>query len=74
MFEKDAGTNNDFGIPSSTRRFSEYYARLLKQKVEKIKNHCKEILRKLLVSVRELIALIGWLSSTAVAVFPAPLQ
>lgn len=37
MFEKDTGTNNDFGIPSSTSTFSEYYARLPKEKVEKIK-------------------------------------
>ena len=47
---------------------------LPQEKVEKIKNQCKEFLKESLVTARELSKLIGRLSSTALAVLPAPLQ
>ena len=47
---------------------------LPQEKKEKIKTQYKDLLEKLLVTVRELSKLIGWLSSTALAVLPARLQ
>ena len=44
---------------------------LPKEKLLKVQNHCQEILEKGKVAVRELSKLIGRLSSTAIAVYPA---
>lgn len=47
---------------------------LPQEKVDKIISQCKSLLSVPKVSVRELMKLIGRLSSTAIAVLPAPLQ
>ena len=44
------------------------------EKVEKIKIRCRDILGRHSVSLREISSLIGSMSSSAVAVLPAPLQ
>ena len=46
---------------------------LPKEKLLKVQNHCQEILEKGKITVRKLSKLIGRLSSTAIAVLPAPL-
>ena len=47
---------------------------LPKEKLLKVQNHCQEILENGKVTVRKLSKLIGRLSSTAIAVLPAPLH
>ena len=47
---------------------------LSEEKVQRILNRCQNLLDKEKVSVREVTQLIGLLSSTALAVLPAPLQ
>jgi len=47
---------------------------LPQEKVELIRKHCQDIMGKENVSIRELTSLVGRLSSTAIAVLPAPLQ
>ena len=47
---------------------------LPKEKLLKVQNHCQEILEKGKITVRKLSKLIGRLSSTAIAVLPAPIH
>ena len=67
--------------PTSTLEFlgvivdsGEMTLSLPKEKLLKVQNHCQEILENGKVTVRELSKLIGRLSSTAIAVLPAPLH
>ena len=47
---------------------------LPKEKVTKIRSQCQELLQKPVLKLRELASLIGRLSSSAIAILPAPLQ
>ena len=47
---------------------------LPKEKVDKIKKQCQPLLSLEIVSVRDLAKLMGRLSSTVVAILPAPVQ
>ena len=67
--------------PTSTLEFlgvivdsGEITLSLPKEKLLKVRTHYQEMLEKGKVTVRELIKLIGRLSSTAIAVLPAPLH
>ena len=72
---------NSYIEPTSTLEFlgvivdsGEMTLNLPKEKLLKVQNHCQEILEKGKVTVRKLSKLIGRLSSTAIAILPAPLH
>ena len=74
-------TKKSYLEPTSTLEFlgvivdsGEMTLNLPKEKLLKVQNHCQEILEKGKVTVRKLSKLIRRLSSTAIAILPAPLH
>ena len=47
---------------------------LPRDKISKVKKECQEVIDSLQVTIRQLAKLLGFLTSTIYAVFPAPLH